>query len=362
MESANQTAAKSEPSSAQTDEQNEAQVNAHIAKMYGIAMGRIGQIMTGLGFGHVPRVAQAPLFKPTIDDLNNLEARLQQLMECNVAQNPGVTFSALLRRSPLGTTILDRNRRPVMYVNTHGYTCSEKTVSAYWAGPLPAHIRDEHHIQKPTPLVPTEKAEKPWPRDCPLCQESLCHLLCPYLKKAEEEKRLKRESSFGSSRVACFTSNLLYTDISSSTHAYRDADSSTATSFAPFLSVAYSRQHKLHQHAALSVNTFLQLRTLFPNLSIFSFNCRKTPSSKYIHLNPVPGTKMPTIITDPYRRIYPCRHAPYPPLEKNSSPIVFHNTTCPELVELIRSAWLRATHQMAQLVHDIDLPDDPVAY
>ncbi|KAF2669609.1 hypothetical protein BT63DRAFT_264696 [Microthyrium microscopicum] len=37
-----------------------------------------------------------------------------------------------------------------------------------------------------------KESETPWPRDCPLCQVSVCSLLCPYLraanKRAEEQK------------------------------------------------------------------------------------------------------------------------------------------------------------------------------
>ncbi|KAF2669608.1 hypothetical protein BT63DRAFT_455588 [Microthyrium microscopicum] len=49
-----------------------------------------------------------------------------------------------------------------------------------------------------------EKGEKPWPRDCPLCQTKFCHLLCPYLKasekqKAEEAQEDEEEQNFKSS-------------------------------------------------------------------------------------------------------------------------------------------------------------------
>ncbi|KAF2669603.1 hypothetical protein BT63DRAFT_425285 [Microthyrium microscopicum] len=43
------------------------------------------------------------------------------------------------------------------------------------------------------------RQDKPWPRNCPLCQDRYCHLLCPYLraanKKKEEEEKLANEKN-----------------------------------------------------------------------------------------------------------------------------------------------------------------------
>ncbi|KAF2669592.1 hypothetical protein BT63DRAFT_455570 [Microthyrium microscopicum] len=38
------------------------------------------------------------------------------------------------------------------------------------------------------------QAPKPWPRDCPLCQESFCSLLCPYLRAAEKKRKEEQGS------------------------------------------------------------------------------------------------------------------------------------------------------------------------
>ncbi|KAF2669606.1 hypothetical protein BT63DRAFT_479401 [Microthyrium microscopicum] len=63
-------------------------------------------------------------------------------------------------------------------------------------------VREPHNLSlwSPPPLVfETEKKEvevEVWPRDCPLCQDRFCHLLCPYLlaeKKKEQETKEREE-------------------------------------------------------------------------------------------------------------------------------------------------------------------------
>ncbi|KAF2669601.1 hypothetical protein BT63DRAFT_455581 [Microthyrium microscopicum] len=39
------------------------------------------------------------------------------------------------------------------------------------------------------PELKDATVDKPWPRNCPLCQDKYCHLMCPYLKAAEKEKK-----------------------------------------------------------------------------------------------------------------------------------------------------------------------------
>ncbi|KAF2669593.1 hypothetical protein BT63DRAFT_440211 [Microthyrium microscopicum] len=46
---------------------------------------------------------------------------------------------------------------------------------------------EETQMQDDSPQEP--KAPKPWPRDCPLCQERACHLLCPYMKASIKRQK-----------------------------------------------------------------------------------------------------------------------------------------------------------------------------
>ncbi|KAF2669605.1 hypothetical protein BT63DRAFT_455585 [Microthyrium microscopicum] len=55
----------------------------------------------------------------------------------------------------------------------------------WWFNPLTsAFVR-----VNPSPPPAEDKPEKIWPRDCPLCQDRFCHLLCPYLKAKKKAKK-----------------------------------------------------------------------------------------------------------------------------------------------------------------------------